>query len=348
MLNKTILFASGDIGGAKAIIPIIDYVKDSILNFYVLNNGYLSKEGYNNNYNYVSGFPPKLNSHPDVYIFSSSLRDKKALALARYYKKHKTKVIHVLDSWSNYSKRLKIDGLPLFEPDYYTVMDKLSYDAAIKDGINKDLLIITGHTGYANMTQNSYPEININLKKDLDLNKKIILFVSEPVSSDQPKKNQENFRGYTEKEVANILCKSLDKYSDQIQLLIAPHPRDDIKLVNDLFYRNKRSLDIKILQKNNLSLIINHVSGVVGMASVALYESWLLGIPTISIQPNLKDKSLRSFNKRNGLIFIDSYSLIDKSIEKFMFKILEGERSPQIELMKQNRMSIKKVVKLFL
>ena len=243
-----------------------------------------------------------------------------------------------------------MDGLPVFEPDYYTVMDKLSYDAAIKEGISKDLLVITGHTGYANMRQNSYPEMNINLKNDLDLNnnKKYILFVSEPVSSDQPQNNQENFRGYTEKEVVYILCKSLDKYSDNIQLLIAPHPRDEIKLVNDLFYRNKRSLNIKILEKNNVSSIINNVSGVVGMASVVLYEAWLLGVPTISIQPNLIDNSLRSFNKRNGLIFIDSYLSIDKSIEKFMFKILDGRRFPQIELMKQNRMSIKKVVDLFL
>ena len=347
MFNKTVLFASGDIGGARAIIPIINYVQENCLRTYVLNNGYLSNDGYNDKYDYVIGSPPKLNSDPDVYIFSSSLQDVKPLSLARYYKARKTKIIHVLDSWCNYSKRLMIDGLPVFEPDYYTVMDKISYDAAIKEGINKELLVITGHTAYSNMGDYTQNNNNINIKYDLEDTKKKILFISEPVSLDQPKKNLNDYRGYTEKDVVRDLCGSLDRYSNQIQLLIAPHPRDKIQYIYDLFAKYKKSVDIKILKKETISSILKHMDGVVGMASVVLYEAWLLGIPTISIQPNLVDNNLKSFNERDGLIFVDSDLGIDKSIEEFMAKIISGVRTPQIEVMERNRASIKKVFDLF-
>jgi hypothetical protein len=43
--------------------------------------------------------------------------------------------------------------------------------------------------------------------------------------------------------------------------------------------------------------------GVIGMASILLYEAWLLQKPVISVQPNLRRGDLRYLEKRRGLHF---------------------------------------------
>ena len=44
---------------------------------------------------------------------------------------------------------------------------------------------------------------------------------------------------------------------------------------------------------------------VAGMASILLYESWLQGKPTLSLQPGLIRDSLKSVATRPGIVFVD-------------------------------------------
>jgi hypothetical protein len=79
-----------------------------------------------------------------VLVFASSLKDCTALTLARLMKISNIPVIHVLDHWSSYRSRMETDGLPVFIPNHYAVMDNLAYESAVENGIDEDILIKTG------------------------------------------------------------------------------------------------------------------------------------------------------------------------------------------------------------
>ena len=351
MGKKIILFASGDVGGARAIIPLIDYAYRNSFEAYVVNNGYIANDGYNPKYKYINIVTADKECDPDIYIFSSSLKDILPLSMARHFKSKHVKTIHVLDNWCNYSNRLEIDGFPRFEPDYYTVMDEIAYNDALAYGIKKTSLEITGYTSYAsycldnNIKDVEFGKTRLNNKYSLDTKK--LLFVSEPVSLDQPQSDTDSYRGYTEKDVLIIIIKTLELFSGDIELLIAPHPREKNENLIKVLSNNKATYNVNLLENSKMSDTLHFVDGVIGMASVALYESWLLGLPTISIQPNLLKKDLASFHKRPKIFFVQDKNEIEDALRAFMSEVNKGIRTPQYEIINNNNKSIEKIFELF-
>jgi hypothetical protein len=53
---------------------------------------------------------------------------------------------------------------------------------------------------------------------------------------------------------------------------------------------------------------------VIGMSSILLYESWIVGLPCLSVQPDLLVQSLRYLEGRPGLSFIDTQSPLELAI----------------------------------
>jgi hypothetical protein len=51
---------------------------------------------------------------------------------------------------------------------------------------------------------------------------------------------------------------------------------------------------------------IDPLTGAVGMASIMLYEAWLLGRRVLSLQPNLHLEPLRALGRRDGVVLIDT------------------------------------------
>ena len=155
-------------------------------------------------------------------------------------------------------------------------------------------------------------------------NKKIVLFVSEPVSFDQGLSNLQNkfYRGYTEKDVIKIFIKNLNRFADKnIKIIVLAHPRDRHeklkKLWNDL--GGKRH---GIIIKNTDPLnILPHINAVAGMASTLLHLSWLAGKSVISLQPNLKVKNLESIRYRKGVVYVKDPKKIDFQIQNWLSKI---------------------------
>ena len=75
MNKKKILFASGDGGGARAVIPLIEYAIRQSFDTYVVKNGFIANDGYNPMYRYTNILPEEIGFNPDIYIFSSSMAD---------------------------------------------------------------------------------------------------------------------------------------------------------------------------------------------------------------------------------------------------------------------------------
>ena len=121
-----------------------------------------------------------------------------------------------------------------------------------------------------------------------------MLFVSEPVEMDQGGKDSfPEYRGYTEKEVLPLFCQAAQPFADELFLLIAPHPREDGSALERLWREHRGCLEGRILAAGEGREAAFSSFGVAGMASVLLYESWLLGLPVLS-QPGVRRRDLGS------------------------------------------------------
>jgi len=332
------LFASGDVGGARAILPIIERCLKEGIGIVFSDNGQISKEAPNH---WLKVSPEALGSkalletfvHKNnirVFIFASSLKDSTALSLARQMKKLRIPVIHVLDNWTFYRGRMETDALPVFIPDHYAVMDDLAYRAAIEDGIDESTLMITGQPALANLAA-EFAQWKTKIDRSIlnhegfDPGKRLISFISEPVEHDQGTTPETpGYRGYTEKEVIRRFCEILQPFSKDIQIAILPHPREEQDALAELWNANKGELFGKILNLNRGRYGVFMSDGVAGMGSVLMYEAWLLGKPVISIQPGLRIPSLQMLQHRQDVVFVDSYSRISESLTDWLCGVIRG------------------------
>jgi len=332
------LFASGDVGGARAIIPIIGRCLEQGIGIVFTDNGQISKEAPNH-WRKVS--PEALGSKAlletflqqnniRVFIFASSLQDSMALSLARQIKQLQRPVIHILDNWTSYRSRMETDGLPVFSPDHYAVMDDMAYRAAIADGIDESTLMITGQPALANLAAEfarweTRMDRSILSHEGFDPDKRLIAFISEPVAHDQGSTPETpGYRGYTEKEVLRRFCDLLQPFAQDIQIAILPHPRENQDALAQLWQANKGELFGKVLNLTRGRYGVFMSDGVAGMGSVLLYEAWLLGKPVISIQPGLRLPSLQMLQHRQDVVFVDSDASLSELLTDWLGGIITG------------------------
>lgn len=319
-LKINLLFASGDIGGARAIIPLIKAFERNSFVFFYVPHGHIVRESDDL---WRKASITQASSEIDIesflsinnidcFVFATSVKDDLALRIALVCGKLDIPTVHVLDNWTSYIERLKLANGDIYAPDVYTVIDELAYHDAVEAGVKPESLYITGQPAHDSIKEemalamSSY-SLQQNLERTgLSIDKRVILFVSEPVEDDNGQT-----RGYTEKTVLELLCKYYQSESSFIQMLILPHPRENRDLLKKVWERWRGNIDGSILNLDNGRHALNLADGVVGMASVLLYEAWLMGLPVASIQPDLKLDSLRMLSRREGVIFIDSYEKIN-------------------------------------
>ena len=342
-----VLFASGDIGGARALLPVIALCARNSLPFAVLEHGHIITElperwqrvSLNGEQDWTAVESFYKRNDIGLLVFASSVKDSTVLTLARRAKELNILVIHVLDGWTSYRRRMEMDGLPAFVPDVYAVMDDLALQGAVKDGIDESVLKITGQPALASLSNEyaSWQKMDTLKERErlgFDSNKTMITFVSEPVKQDQGASSASpQYRGYTEKIVLRLFCDVLQPYADEIEIGLLPHPRENVEELLNFWNACRGSLKggLVYVNKGRESLFL--ADGVAGMASLLLYEAWLLGKPVISLQPGLKLAPLRMLERRNGVVFVDSREAISASVATWVSNIRPGMWSiPRPEL----------------
>lgn len=301
-----LLFGSGDIGGARALLPVINLAYQRGLAPLVMSNGPITSEG-EQTWRWIDSSEIRFDGTISAYVFTGSTSDPAPLATARAASKAGIPAIFVLDSWSNYRERLQTDGQPVFVPDVYCVPDAVAEAEAQQENIHN--IAVTGQPAFADavkMAQGSHQRPAAPLK---------ILFISEPVEADEG-----NRRGYTETGVIATIAQSLQSRAAHLHLNILPHPRDDAEQIERAWRQNKGVLTGTVLAKNSVRTLLDY-DGIVGMASIMLYRAWLLGLPTLSYQPNLKLAALRQFGQRDGLVFVEHEANIGETIQEWMMSI---------------------------
>ena len=322
---------SGDVGGQKALIPVLRLMEQREIDFFVIAHRGLEKffpdktvsaSAGQNNSNH------ELPDDTDLVIFTTSVKDSFPLEFAKSAKEKGIPVACLLDNWMNYRKRLEVDGEMLI-PDRYFIMDKKAFQGAVKDGIPKEILEITGHPALTDniaelkvFCNNKTLKSSILRELGVAENKLLLLFVSEPAELDQGSDSSSpSFRGYTEKTVLQDLCTILQNHSSNICLALQPHPREDADALNKVWEDCRGKLPGGILKISGRQAVAA-ADGVCGMASILLYEAWLTGKPVISLQPDVLKEDLRQlFADRKGIITLLDNAGWDNKISEWLSMI---------------------------
>lgn len=340
------LFASGDIGGARALLPVITVFHRQGRAVNVLDNGVISHMvsrdallsiPFESGHNAVK--KRLLDENIQSLVFASSIRDTAALTCARAAQSLGVKTVHVLDNWTNYRLRMENDTLPMFIPDVYAVMDQQAFDGARDDGILETILQITGQPALSDLAdryQRMKPEIRDAEKQKHGFtgDRKVIVFVSEPVTADQgDDPDCPTYRGYTEQQVLRLFCDAARSHAEQIEIGILPHPREDRQAVTSRWEKYKGNLGGRVLNMDNGRDAVLWADGVAGMASILLYEAWLMGKPVISIQPDLRINTLEMLKKRENVVFVDRRETAYARLHEWIKMVVDARiESPRHEL----------------
>jgi len=330
----SILAASGDIGGAMAIIPVLKYLSDCNEPFAIVEHGFLASKAPKT----WKRVPAVLEGSGSLerffkddcfkeVVFTTSVKDTFPLKLARTAARQGVPVLCLLDNWMNYIYRLGIDGEPAFIPTVYMVMDDLAKAEAIREGVPESVLRVVGQPALGSLADDYQSWKKQDRAKyfesaGLDITKKLVVFISEPVSDDQgsgPENTQ--YRGYTEKTVLKELCARFQPFADKYQLWLVPHPRQDVDGLHKVWEQSRGVLEGGIFKVKNGRQAIFMADGVAGMVSILLYEAWLMNKPVISLQPGLCRPQLDIFRKRNGIFCVTKASEWDIVMTAWVCKI---------------------------
>ena len=327
-----VMFASGDVGGARALLPVMELCEKSSLAFVMLEHGYIiskapkrwERVSLGDEFDMTISESLFKRNDIGVLMFASSVKDTIPLTLARKARELNIPVIHVLDNWTGYRRRMEMDGLQSFAPDIYTAIDDLAFEEAIKEGIDESVLKITGQPALASLSREYYSRQKLKIRNErkrfgIDPDKVMIVFVSEPVENDQgASPSSPEFRGYTEKIVLRLFCEALQPHAGEIEIGLLPHPREDVDSFLNHWNECCGSLKGSLLRFGTGRESLFWADAVAGMASILLYEAWLLGKPVISLQPGLRHKQLRMLQKRSGVVFNDSYEEMTTSLASWV------------------------------
>lgn len=302
-----LLCAAGDVGGARAVQAVAREAESLGLPVAVLDHGLLGAEARPGWVRIAPSRPPDealaALGPSGALVFGTSVRDTLALTWARAARKAGWRTLHLLDNWSSYRHRLTYDGGPPFSPDIYAVMDEAAARAAADEGVDPAILRITGQPALADLADAATRALPRRHQRRGDRLR--LLIVSEPAAQDQGRDPAApGYRGYTEDTVLALLCAILAPCADWLTLTLLPHPREDAKALAALWECLRGPLAGEVVAPGRGRDHLLDQDAVVGMASILLYEAWLIGLPVASLQPGLRLAELALLGQRPDVCFI--------------------------------------------
>lgn len=339
MTDKRILAGGGDVGGARALMPVLAELEKQQCRFAVLDHGYITEHAPTHWVRVPDGdvtgaSNQDLDSKVGAYIFTTSVADVYPLQVARRMQECGVPVICLLDNWMNYRMRLEADGRTALMPDVYAVMDDLARDEAIADGIPASVLQVTGQPALAEFQElyEAFPReatraAAIRALGADSTDRRLIAFISEPVTADQGADSRSpHYRGYTENVVLDLLARSLQPFAGSVVVGIVPHPREDADRLLDFWGKCRGRLDGGRLAVSSGRDAVFAADAVCGMASLLLYESMLLAKPTLSLQPGLRTGHLRYLQHKGLTHFVTDESEVAGALEGWVRETLGATR----------------------
>lgn len=247
--------------------------------------------------------------------------------------------IAILDQWHTYVPRFSGVGKNerlKYLPDYVCVMDEYAKKDMIREGIPETKIVVTGQPAFDSIPKYKktfLKEGYFKIRKKLGIkDEKMILFVSESL-----KRDFGDSLGYTEVTTLQAVLNTLKRLTCEnfkFVLVVKLHPQnkeEDFEKIDFDKYRSQ--FNVKFIHGELLPRDLVLCSDVViGMTSVLLVESILLGKPTLSLQINSKKDDILIATRIGAIPLISNvkdFKQILHSIlvnKKYLSKYLKGQR----------------------
>lgn len=354
-MNKKILLFSRDPGGANTIIPIVmplkekgyetklfgkdvaleKYLKADLSSFDIMN--------YIKNTDLINIEKFLMQEKPDFIITGTSADDFTEKYIWKAAEKLGIPSFAILDQWINYGIRFSKyktseireynnDKKHHYLPSKILLMDDHAKNEAVKNGLEPSRIIVTGQPYFETIIKKKEKTSSETIKKirekmGIDETSFVITFASEPVSIDY--NNSENYWGFNERTIIKETLESIKMvssgYRKKIYFIIRPHPREDIDSYKDLILLFKNEKIDFIVDRNSDSWDLILTSDLIlGMSSMFLIESVILGKSVISVQIGLNRENPFMLDRRGIL-----KSVLDKKTLLYQLKsiIIENKIS---------------------
>lgn len=310
-MKKVLIFAR-DPGGANAVIPLVNKMKqryDVIVyaKHFALKRMQAEQIKCLNIENEVTVFDENgvfnflKKIAPDILITGTSLDDYTERFLWKAADSLSIFSFAIIDQWMNLGIRFskynytQIDLYKntyehSFLPDKIFVMDDLAKEMIMKEGVPEEKVLVSGQP-YFETVREKYTNALVYKKKGDVLN---IVYVSEPIIQDYDEGDESKlFWGYNERTNFENLYVSLTHIlkgsSKKVYLTVRPHPRESVdgwkKIISSKINEN---IILNCDTENDSFYILKNADLVCGMSSMFLLEAAICEVPIISIQIGLK------------------------------------------------------------
>ncbi len=234
--------------------------------------------------------------------------------------------IALLDFWSNYRLRFAREDGKLMLPDAIAVMDARAVKEMAAEGFPADRLRITGQPAFDDLAARRAGFDNAHRQElrrtlGIEAENRLILYVSQPLAELYGSANNaREHLGFNEDEVLSSCEKSLatlsQRHDRKIVLAIRPHPREAREKFSSSQVGRFRAVIWDGPDRIDATLAADLV---LGMNSVLLLESVLLGQFVVSVQPGLRIADPLSCNRDGRSLAVYETRLIEDALEKALF-----------------------------
>jgi hypothetical protein len=198
--------------------------------------------------------------------------------------------VGVVDHWVNYVERFSVQRPFDTLPDVIAVMDEFTARRLRELGCPAERVRVTGQPYFDELAAEGAAVLRDEARRELgiDARRTVVAFASEPqaryagASSNDP-----GYLGYTEHDVLALVRAALADVAPAALLVVKLHPLEDPDAFHDLADGEGAPM-IRVLRTYPVAHLISAADVVVGMTSVFLLESAVLGVPTISIRPRAR------------------------------------------------------------
>lgn len=237
---------------------------------------------------------------PDVVVTSATAvpeRDMTERHLWSWARSHGVPSIAVVDQWQYYGRRFSgpgpDDGFGSL-PDWISIMDEHAKLETVAAGIDADRIVVTGQPAFdklARLRETFDDSARQQVRRDLGVlpTGRLVCFVAEALAA-----YFGDTLGYTEQSVLRdvvSLCRHVGNERDEpLHLAVKLHPQnvpEEFAWLGQPAPGQKLRITVHGTEQPPLPLVMAS-DVVLGMTSVLLVESILVGRPTISFQPAAK------------------------------------------------------------
>lgn len=270
-----ILFIANDPGGFDVIKPVFDFyhTNDKRQVLLLLTGASKEKE---ERYAYTDEAAIKKvkqcieSGVLEVLVTGTSWGGTVEVQAINLCKSYKIKTIAILDYWSNYKKRFLFKGKYIF-PDYLFVPDEYAQEDSILDGVPEEIIRIVGHPGFDSLVKRTQPYSDANKA----------LFLSQPLSVIYGMK-----LGFNEMTTFPMVISACKKAG--FRLNVKFHPKE-----TERFRKKYKQFE----RTGNISDVLSDYKVVIGMNTMGLLQTVLVGMPVISFEPDMVGNDLCITNK---------------------------------------------------